>query len=281
MTIASTVDFGTTRDGLLQLRRRWAPARAHAALLLIHGIGEHSGRYEHVGSFLAERGIDVIAIDQRGHGESGGRRVFVRRFEDLVEDVEDQLHEVRKLGLPTILLGHSMGGLVCAAHAVSRRPQPDLLVLSGPALGLDLPPMLRKALPIVAKFAPTLFQADSIDARALSNDPAVGDDYLADPSNVLGNTVNLGNELIATADRVSGELENIKVPTLVQHGGADRLVPAWASAPLEGLEETTRIVYPDMQHEIYNEIDKARVLTDLWNWLNAQLSRMTPGASDL
>ncbi len=275
MTIASTVDFGTTRDGLLQLRRRWVPAEARAAMLLVHGIGEHSGRYEHVGSFLAERGIDVIAIDQRGHGQSGGRRVFVREFDDFCADVEDQLAEVRRLGLPTILLGHSMGGLVSASYAVSNRPQPDLLVLSGPALGVDVPPALRTALPVLAKIAPTLFSADSIDASILSTDPDVAADYVSDPHNVLGNTVNLGAELLSAADRVSGMLERIRVPTLVQHGENDRLVPAWASEPLVGLDDTTRITYPGMAHEIYNEVDKRRVLMDLWSWLDAQLGRLS------
>src|SRR5690606_14257762 len=148
----STVDHGLTRDGLMQLRRRWRPPEPPtAAILLVHGITEHSGRYEHVGRWLADAGFDVVAIDARGAGESGGRRSYVDRFADFVDDVEDQLVEVRRLGVPVVLLGHSMGGLIALDLATSDRPQPDLVVVSGPALGAQVPLRLRLLAPLAGR----------------------------------------------------------------------------------------------------------------------------------
>ena len=105
--VTSTIDHGTTRDGLVQARRRWQPSgEAHAAVLLLHGIAEHGGRYEHVGRRLADSGFETVAIDHRGYGQSGGRRGHVDRWSQFTDDVQDQLAEVRSLGK-----GVLMGGL--------------------------------------------------------------------------------------------------------------------------------------------------------------------------
>jgi alpha-beta hydrolase superfamily lysophospholipase len=239
-------------------------------MLLIHGIGEHSGRYDHVGKLLASNGIDVVAIDLRGHGQSGGRRAYINQFEEFLDDVEDQLAQVRSLGLPTILLGHSLGGLICSSYAVSDRPQPDFLILSGPALAAEIDAPIRAIAPVVSKVAPRLFLASTIDPTILSTDPTVGEAYMADDLVVKGATARLGGELLAEGPRVTARLEHIRVPTLVQHGTNDQLVPVWASEPFEGLEETTRITYPGLEHEIYNEIDKDTVLTDMLDWIHGQ-----------
>jgi len=144
----SIIDYGVTRDGLTQLRRRWkAAGTARAIVLIVHGISEHSGRYEAVGQQLAEAGFHVVAYDHRGHGQSGGRRTYVDSFDELLDDLEDHLSEVRQLGLPVVVLGHSMGGLIATAYAVSSRPQPHYLVLSAPALGAEVPSWQRVAAP--------------------------------------------------------------------------------------------------------------------------------------
>ncbi len=150
--VTSTTDHGTTRDGLIQMRRRWKPTGgARVAVLLLHGIAEHSGRYEHVGRRLADAGFDVVAYDHRGYGRSGGRRGHVDSWSEFSDDIEDQLAEVRALGLPTVVLAHSMGGLMATRYLVDERPEPDLLVLSGPAMGVDVPVHLRLAAPVVSR----------------------------------------------------------------------------------------------------------------------------------
>ncbi|MEM7143026.1 MAG: lysophospholipase [Actinomycetota bacterium] len=272
--VTSTVDHGTTRDGLVQLRRRWQPSGdARAAVLLLHGIAEHSGRYEHVGRRMADRGFDVIAIDHRGYGRSGGRRGHCDSWMQFCDDVEDQMTEIATLGLPTVLLGHSMGGLIATRYVVDQRTQPDLLVLSGPALGADIPAHLRAAAPLLGRIMPHFEIKEDGDPSQLSRDPAVGEIFYADPYRVPYPTARLGWELMKAIDDSRAGISNVTMPTLVQHGGADTLVPTEASEVLETLENVTRIVYPELRHEIYNEPERAEVLDEMIAWVDANLPR--------
>ena len=142
---ASTASFGTTSDGLTQRRRHWAAPSPKAAILLVHGIGEHSGRYEHVGNALSDASFDMLSFDQRGFGETAGRRAFVADFSEYTDDVADLLAERRELGVPVVLMGHSLGGLIAATYLVGANPQPDFAVLSAPALAAEIPRWQRVA----------------------------------------------------------------------------------------------------------------------------------------
>src|SRR4051794_39270056 len=116
--MAGTTELRRGRRGADRLARWWTPAGPPVAgLALVHGINEHSGRYEHVGDGLAARGIDVLAFDLPGHGRSGGRRGHVDRFDDLLDEAEDLIADRRALGVPVVLLGHSLGGLIAVAYA--------------------------------------------------------------------------------------------------------------------------------------------------------------------
>lgn len=271
--VTSTTDHGTTRDGLVQMRRRWQPdGDARAAVLLLHGIAEHGGRYEHVGRRMADAGFDVVAIDHRGFGQSGGRRGHVDRWSQFTDDVEDQLAEVRSLGLPTVLLGHSMGGLMASRYCVdTHRPQPDLLVLSGPALEAEIKPHLRIAAPLIGRLMPTLEIKEDGDPSLLSNDPAVGDVFYADPYRVPYPTARLGLELMGAMREAHDKIADITIPILVMHGGDDRLVPPSASAVLETLPNAERILYDGLRHEIFNEAQGLEIVDSMIAWINRQL----------
>ena len=279
--MTSRIDHGTTRDGLIQLRRRWQPSGpARAAILLLHGIAEHTGRYEHVGDRLAEAGFDVIGIDLRGYGRSGGRRGHVDSWSQFSDDVEDQLAEIRTLGLPTIILAHSMGGLIAIRYLVDGRPKPDLLVLSGPALGADISSHLRIVAPILSRLLPTYeIKEEEGDPSFLSTDPKVGEVFYADPLRVPFPTARLGAELMNAIDGARDGIDSITMPTLVQHGGDDKLVPTEFSEILETRPNVKRIVYPGLRHEIYNEPDGAAVLDEAIAWLDEQLAQLAEPSS--
>lgn len=271
--VTSEVDHGTTRDGLIQLRRRWRPeTTARAAVLLLHGIAEHSGRYEHVGRRLADAGYDVVAIDHRGYGRSGGRRGHVDSWLQFVDDVEDHLAEVRALDLPTVLLGHSMGGLIATRYLVDERPAPDLLVLSGPALGAEIKPHLRIAAPLLGRIAPTLEIKDDGDPSLLARDPGVGERFYADPFRVPYPTARLGWELIKAIEDARAGIHRVAVPTLVLHGGDDRLVPAEASEIFETLPHAERRVYDELRHEVFNETGGLAIVDEVIAWIDEQLA---------
>lgn len=266
----STIDYGVTRSGLTQLRRSWdAGSGARGIALVIHGINEHSGRYERVGRMLADARIHAVAIDQRGHGQSGGRRTYIDRFEDFLDDVEDQLAQVNAMGLPVAIIGHSMGGLISATYAVSDRPQPDLLVLSGAALDAEVPKWQRVAAPYLGKLVPKFFLPAAFDAEILSRDPEVGAAYNADPLIRAGATAGLGAQMFRAMEETTAALHNLRVPTLALHGGDDALVPPSATEVLEGHRLIERRVLPGLRHEIFNEPEGPQVIGEVIQWLLA------------
>jgi alpha-beta hydrolase superfamily lysophospholipase len=268
-------------DGTPLHVRRWPPTgEPWATVLMVHGIGEHSGRYERTGRLLAEAGLDVHAFDIRGHGLSGGRRVYVRRWEDFLDDLEVRLRAVREPGRPLVLFGHSMGALIALTYACSDRPAPDLLVLSAPPLGAAVPVWQRSLAPILSRLAPTLVLANPISGDQLSRDPAVGTAYFADPLVQPRSTARLGAELLKAMKRGRAGLGRLNVPTLVIHGGADTLVPTRVSEPLAAIPGVERRVLPGLRHETLNEPEGPQVVAAIVEWLRAQapgaLARLAP-----
>src|SRR5438477_1346215 len=182
----NSVSSVRTRDGLDLRTYEWpAVGTARAHLLLVHGIAEHAGRYPRVASQLARAGISVHSYDQRGFGGSGGHRAYVDRWSQYHDDVEDRLTEVRSAaeGLPVVLYGHSMGGLVALGYVLADppRPLPDLLVLSAPAIDAVVPAWKRGLAYILAPTVARFVVAIRIWYGSLSSHPAVEAAYLADP----------------------------------------------------------------------------------------------------
>jgi acylglycerol lipase len=263
------------RDGL-ELRSYEWPAmgvpRAH--LLLVHGIAEHAGRYGHVASQLASAGITTHAFDQRGFGKSGGHRAYIDRWSQYHEDVEDRLAEVRSVadGLPVVLYGHSMGGLIALGYTLADPPRllPDLLVLSAPAIDAAVPVWKRKLADVLGGTLPRFAVANTFPRGGLSSDPTVEAAYLADPLAVHRTTTRLGVSLFREQDRVRAALAfgaRLPVTTYVLHGGDDPIVPESASRSLEGRANVTRRVYQGLHHETHNEPSGATVIADTIAWI--------------
>ncbi len=272
MTVAMDEFFGESSRGGTQLRRRWAVDGAKAAVLIVHGIGEHSGRYIHVGDFLESKGYDVLAFDQRGFGQSEKPKAFVESFDDFLDDVEALMTERRSLGIPVVLLGHSLGGLVVTSYLESGRPQPDLGILSSPALGAVVPAWQRIAAPIIGRLLPKLFIPSKIDGSILSHDPEVANAYENDPLGVAGSTAGLGRAIFDAMPKATTNIAKIKIPTYVLHGSADELVPQHFSQPLAELPNVTYRTWEGLRHECFNEYEKMDVLAELTDWIDAQLA---------
>jgi acylglycerol lipase len=258
-------------DGTELLTRSWAAADARAQVLIVHGLGEHSGRWEHVGGFLAQHALAAYAFDLRGHGGSGGGRCDIGDFSEFLDDLEIVLQGLPE-GLPTVVYGHSMGGLIAVSYAISDRPQPDLYVLSAPGLEADFPAWLRITAKVLGKVLPGMKLPNSIKGEQLSRDPAVGERYFADPLVITKTTARFGAKGLGQQEAVAGELGNIAVPTLVVHGAEDPLVPPRASAVLAGLPGVERKLFPGLRHEIHNEPEQDDVLGFIVKWIEDQLS---------
>ncbi len=270
------VDHATARDGTSLLVRHWPVASGEpwASMLLVHGLAEHSGRYEHVGTWLAEAGIDTYAYDQRGFGASGGARASVDRWSQLHDDLEERIVGIRSIAptRPLVLFGHSLGGLVSLGYVLDGRAWPDLLVLSAPAIGATIPLWQRALVGSLRRVAPGLLLSNRLDTGVLASDPAVGERYLADPLNQHKSTVRFAHAAFGEQRRVAAALDRLSLPTLVVHGGDDRLVPTHTSAALDGRPGVTRRVYPDTRHEIHNEPMARQEIDDIVAWVRDRVS---------
>ena len=245
-----------------------------AVVLLSHGLAEHSGRYAHVADRLAASGYAIYAVDHRGHGRSSGRRSLVDRIDNAVED----LHSLSGLavrahpGRPVFLIGHSMGGAIAAAYALKYQAELAGLVLSAPALVIEgVSPVQMQVGKLLSAIAPGA-GIIRLDATAVSRDPDVVRAYETDPLNFRGRIpARTGAELIKLAAEAPLRLKDLRLPILVIQGAADRLVPPRAGGvvvdAVSSPDKTVRM-YDGLYHEVFNEPERDRVLTDVVEWLD-------------
>lgn len=263
-------------DGLTIFHRAWLPeGDQRAVVLLVHGLGEHSGRYHHVAERLVDAGFAVHALDHRGHGRSEGARAFVRSYDELMRDMVRfrALVEEQHPGLPLVILGHSMGGNIAMGHTLDHQDGVAGLALSGAALRPvdELPGIQRTALRVLSKVAPQL-RPQGLDLATLSRDPEVVAAYHADPLVHAGKVpVGLAAALFGAMDRFPERYDTLTVPIWIGHGTADRLTAVDGSRELAARAtnaEVTAHYYDGLYHEIFNEPERDRVLDDLVAWLD-------------
>ena len=268
--INSTARPTVTPDGTHELTRRWETDDPRANVLIVHGIGEHSGRYEHVGSWLAERGFAVEAFDLIGCGATGGARADIEDWTLFLDQIEAHLTPMVDDELPSVLLGHSMGGLLAAEYLASERPHPDLAVLSAPGLAGGAA-WQRTASRVLSGVIGKVSIPSGIKGEQLSRDPAVGEAYFSDPLVETRATVRLGDALFRAMDRTTASVGLIEIPTLVIHGAADTVVPPEASEVFGQVASAERRTHPDLRHELHNEPEGPQVYGDVIDWIEAHL----------
>jgi acylglycerol lipase len=255
----------------------WLPVTGPTGLLLIcHGLGEHSGRYRTVVDELLPHGWAIYGLDLRGHGRSGGRRTHLEDYAHWLTDLDRlrQLAVGRHPGLPTFLLGHSMGGQIALAYALAHQDELTGLVLTAPALAsAAVPRALVGVLKRLARLAPT-WRPTGIDPSKISKDPDVVADYRADPLVHHGNpTLGLSTRVVQQFDVLPERARALRLPVLLQHGLLDQLTdPAGSRHLADNLTAAPLTVrwYEGLWHEIRHEPERARPLADLREWLAAQ-----------
>lgn len=268
----ASIDYVTIGNGETQLRRTWHAPNARGVVVIVHGIAEHSGRFEHVARQLVAAGFSVVGYDQRGHGGTTGRRGYVDSFTEFHDDLQLQLAHARGTGVPVVVLGHSMGGLVVASYGLTDRPQPDLVVMSAPALALAAPRWTWRLVKFVGRAMSKVRLKVPLKARDLSADPRVGELYLTDPSNTLRLTLGLVGSLAETVLATEPEIERWSHQTLVIHGLADKIVPPSASEAIGKVSSVELRTYPELRHEMFNEFSGPEVVDDVIGWINAALA---------
>jgi alpha-beta hydrolase superfamily lysophospholipase len=252
----------------------WTPAGVEGVVVLSHGMGEHARRYDHVVARLGELGLAVYAPDHRGHGRSGGKRMYVRSIDEYTADLHLLFGEVatRHPGQVPFLLGHSMGAMIALAYALEHQASLRALALSATPVvtgsGIGKPAIVvAKVLGRVVPATPV----QALDSKFISKDPAVVAAYDADPLVYHGKVpAGVGAAMLRTMAMFQRRLPALTLPTLVLHGAEDRLVDPAGSrliADTAGSADLTLHVYDGLHHEVFNEPERDRVLDDLVAWL--------------
>lgn len=255
----------------------WTPdsTPTERILLLVHGYGEHSGRYRHVAEALTAAGYAVYAIDHRGHGKSEGERVYFQSFEEPVEDLRLLFNVVKKTH-PTraiYMLGHSMGSLIALSFAM--RYQDDLagLIISGSATNAEegSTPLMVAVGSFLANFVPTARLLPPVAPDVLTRDEEMLKRHAEDKLNDFGNMrLGMAKGMIDLGRALRKDMGKLKLPLLVIHGEDDKLTPisgAHAVYNGAGSSDKTLKTYPLLRHEVLNEIERAQVIADVLAWL--------------
>lgn len=271
--MVQTVDeIGVSAGGEQQLRRHWyGDEEPWATVLLAHGGGEHSGRYDHVAGDMVEAGLDVHSFDWIGHGTSGGKRWHIDTYDTYHDDLAERIASIRAPDIPLVLYGHSMGGLISLGYCLSRPDQPDYLVVTSPWLETAAPPVLRAIVPVVARLFPHLRLDGGLKGEQLARNPEVGRAYFADQLVETKITAAWGAASLREQARVRAGLSKLQVPVFVVHGGADTIAHPRASAPLGDLPDAERRLYPTLRHETHNEPEGPEVVAAIIEWLRSRI----------
>lgn len=271
-----------TRDHLRLYAQDWRPEGEPKGLVcLVHGLGEHSGRYEHVAVYLTGGGYLLAAFDQRGHGKSGGQRGHAPYFQILTEDIATFLEESarRHPDRPCFLYGHSLGGSLVLEFVLRRRPRLAGVIATAPALRTAFePPALKIALgKIMVRLWPTLSMSNEIDVQTLSRDTEVVTAYVNDPLVHDRLTPRLGIGMLQSGEWILEHAAEVYLPILLMHGAADRLTSPQASSEFAARagDHCTLKTWEGLYHEIHNEPEQETVLSYMLDWLDRKLENRT------
>ena len=265
-------------DGLELAGRSWCCPEPKAVLCIVHGLGEHSGRYAHVAEFLNENGFSIFAFDLRGHGISPGKRGHTPSHEILLDDVEELLKYARAEynDLPMFLLGHSFGGNIVSNYILKKNTGE----LKGAILSsswLTLPKLPSKFEFAMARFLnpifPSLTQSNKLSSSLLTSDPVINKSYDDDPLVFTLASIRLFLESYEAGLWAIEHTDRLKIPTLVWHGTEDKITSyAGSKAFAQNAGEKAEFVsWEGIKHEALNDVSKDKVMAKLLGWMESRI----------
>lgn len=272
--MANTNFFHEAFDSRKMYFNQWvAGPDAVASIALVHGLGEHSGRYNHLADFFNNHKINVVAVDLFGHGKTEGKKGHTQKMDDFLWQIDFLVDLTQKLapGLPVFLYGHSMGGGLVLNYLYKKQSKLAGLIATAPAIqpGFKVPALKMLVGKIGRKLAPGLIQKNGLDLGNLSHDPLVAEKYVADPlvHNLL--SAELGMGILEYGNWLETNETHSQVPVLIMHGSEDKLTNFAASKAFSEKAEgnVTFKPWPGMYHEIHNETDKLLVFDYTLDWI--------------
>jgi alpha-beta hydrolase superfamily lysophospholipase len=262
-------------DGLDMYARNWAPqGLPKAVLLLVHGLGEHAGRYDHVAATLTENGYVMLGFDLRGHGKSGGPRGHSPSNEAFMQDIDFMIKQaaVRYPGIRLFIYGLSMGGLLVLNYILNRRPALAGAVVSAPGLSSPILEQKFKLMlgNILGALLPTVTISSGLDANMLSHISEVVDRYKQDPLVHDRTSLGMGRNLPKMIPWIFEHAEDLNIPLLVMHGTEDKIVYIRGSREFaqKAGDNVTLKEWDGMYHEINNEPEQEQVFAYMIDWLD-------------
>ncbi len=268
--------------GITLFEQWWRPTNrpVRGAVAIVHGLKDHSNRYNEVATRLAQQGSAVYALDLRGHGRSEGVRVDVADFDDYDKDLDVFLARVRQRepGKPLFVLAHSMGGAVATLDVITRKPQLDGLILTGAALAVDVPFFKVAGTKVIAALSPE-WGVFNLDLHEHSRDPKVVEAGLHDPLVYQdGAPARTARELVNAIDTIQARMGEVTVPLLILHGGADTVTPPSGSKDLyarAASKDKTLKIYDGYYHDLLREpaADRERVIADIASFIDRREPR--------
>ena len=261
------------KDGIQLFVRENTPPQYKGIICIVHGFGEHSGRYAHVADFFNKNGYAVLAMDNRGHGKSEGKRGHTPSFDSYLDDIETFLMDTKQrlANVPLFLYGHSMGGNLTLNYVIRR--QPTLLrglIVTGPwiQLAFEPKPILITMGKIMRSIVPTFTQDSGLNADDISRDKAVVAAYKADPLVHSKITASAGMSMTESATFLNTFSGEMPIPTLILHGTDDKLIAQSASEAFANrVKNVTYKKYVGLYHEIHNDPEKMDILNDILKWI--------------
>lgn len=267
-----------TSDGVDLFAQRWLPTgEVRASINLIHGLGEHSGRYAHVAESMNKAGYAVTAIDLRGHGKTGKPLGHIPSYDTAAGDIHVLLGESSKIfpGVPAFLYGHSLGGALALYTCLFHAPPVKGAVVTSPGLIPGSVPKAKvMAAKILSRLTPSFAMKNGLDVSNLSHDPSVIKAYQSDPLVHPLISARLGYELITNGQKIFSFSGDFPVPLLLMQGGQDRLVSPKINQQFAGkLDGTTTFkLFPDGYHELHNEPWKDIVFETITHWIESHIN---------
>lgn len=267
-----------SRDGVDLYLRQWTPSNEPKGVVcLLHGLGEHCGRYNHVADALKTENFVVIAMDLRGHGKSLGRRGDIPSYEAILDDIDLLLEEARTRypHLPLFLYGHSMGGNLALNYALRRHPELCGIIATGSWLRLAYRlPILQKALiRLLYIIHPRMALSNQLNLQGLSHDSRVAEAYINDPLVHDKISIRLFFSVVRSGEWAIDHGDELNIPLLLMHGGGDPITSAEATREFGGKARNSRVkIWDDLYHEIHNESQNEEVFRAITDWLNERLT---------
>ena len=268
----------TSTDGIEFFVRGWEPAANPKAVVgLIHGLGEHSGRYEHVARAFTDAGYILASFDLRGHGKSGGVRGHFPTLDAVMQDIDEFFVFLAQSypDLPQFIYGHSLGGLLTLAYVLKNRPKLSGVIATSAGLRSPLTEQKFKVLMVklLGSLLPTTLLPSGLETAAISQDRAVIERYNADSLNHDRVSLAFGKAGLSAGEFVWSQAEAFPLPLLIMHGTADRITYShgsadFANAASKNNPDVTLKLWDGMYHELHNESVKEDVFNFMTDWLD-------------